>query len=109
GVGGGGGRRREGEDMVRGWGVDGVGWVSELSPEAAKGIEVLAPFGPGNPEPVFASCDLAARSQVVASKREGRAGHLKLRFDSAPRLRAIGVWGGGQAPVYQKNVDLDYP
>jgi single-stranded-DNA-specific exonuclease len=96
------------EDIVPRCRVDAVVSLSELSPEAAKGIEVLAPFGPGNPEPVFASCDLAARSQVVASKREGRAGHLKLRFDSAPRLGAIGFGMADQLPLAQQKVDLAY-
>jgi len=96
------------EDIVPRCRVDAVVSLSELSPEAAKGIEVLAPFGPGNPEPIFASCDLAARPQVVASKREGRAGHLKLRFDSAPRLGAIGFGMAEQLPLAQHKVDLAY-
>ena len=96
------------EDIVPRCRVDAVVSLSELSPEAAKGIEVLAPFGPGNPEPIFASCDLAARPQVVASKREGRAGHLKLRFDSAPRLGAIGFGMAEQLPLAQQKVDLAY-
>ncbi|HEX4803699.1 MAG TPA: single-stranded-DNA-specific exonuclease RecJ [Myxococcaceae bacterium] len=96
------------EDIVPCCRVDAVVSLSELSPEAAKGIEVLGPFGPGNPEPIFASCDLAARPQVVASKREGRAGHLKLRFDSAPRLGAIGFGMAEQLPLAQQKVDLAY-
>jgi len=96
------------EDIVPRCRVDAVVSLSELSPEAAKGIEVLAPFGRGNPEPIFASCDLAARPQVVASKREGRAGHLKLRFDSAPRLGAIGFGMADQLPLAQQKVDLAY-
>jgi len=101
-------RKLTDEDIVPRCRVDAVISLNELSPEAAKGIEVLAPFGPGNPEPVFASCDLAARPQVVASKREGRAGHLKLRFDSAPRLGAIGFGMAEQLPLAQQKVDLAY-
>ncbi len=96
------------EDILPRCRVDAVVSLSELSPEAAKGIEVLGPFGPGNPEPVFASYDLAARSQVVASKREGRAGHLKLRFASAPRLGAIGFGMADQLPLTQQKVDLAF-
>ena len=96
------------EDIVPRCRVDALVSLSELSPDAARGMEALAPFGAGNPEPVFATCALAARTRIIASKREGRPDHLKLSFDSLPRLGAIGFGMADQLPLAQGKVDLAY-
>jgi single-stranded-DNA-specific exonuclease len=96
------------DDVVPRCRVDAVISLSELSTEAAKGIEVLGPFGSGNPEPVFASRDLAARSRVLPNKHEGRASHLKLLFDSAPHLDAIGFGMGDRMALATERMDLAF-
>jgi single-stranded-DNA-specific exonuclease len=96
------------DDVVPRCRVDAVVSLSELSAEAAKGIEVLGPFGSGNPEPIFASRDLAARSRLLPSRREGQTSHLKLMFDSAPHLDAIGFGMGDRLALAGGRVDLAY-
>lgn len=64
---------------------------AELSPEAmtmelAEMIEALAPFGMGNPEPVF-----LVRRMTVAARRVLKESHLKLRLQAGGRaFDAIG-------------------
>ncbi len=96
------------DDVVPRCRVDAVVGLSELSAEAARGIGALAPFGSGNPEPIFASRDLAARPRLVPSRREGLSGHLKLSFDCAPHLDAIGFGMGDRLPLAEGHVDLAY-
>lgn len=96
------------DDVVPRCRVDVLVSLSELSAEAAKGIEVLGPFGSGNPEPVFASRGLTATSRLVPSRREGRADHLKLLFDSAPHLDAIGFGMGDRLALVAGPLDLAY-
>ena len=96
------------DDVVPRCRVDAVISLSELSTEAAKGIETLGPFGSGNPEPVFASRDLSARSRVLPNKHEGRASHLKLSFDSAPHLDAIGFGMGDRMGLAAERMDLAF-
>jgi single-stranded-DNA-specific exonuclease len=96
------------DDVVPRCRVDAVVGLSELSVEAAKGIEALAPFGSGNPEPIFASQVLTAKSRVVPSRREGQPGHLKLAFDCAPHLDAIGFGMGDRLSLAEGHVDLAY-
>jgi single-stranded-DNA-specific exonuclease len=96
------------DDVVPRCRVDVLVSLSELSAEAAKGIEVLGPFGSGNPEPVFASRGLTATSRLVPSRREGRADHLKLLFDAAPHLDAIGFGMGDRLALAAGPLDLAY-
>jgi single-stranded-DNA-specific exonuclease len=96
------------DDIVPSCRVDALVSLSELSPEVAKGLEVLAPFGSGNPEPVFATRDVTARPRVVASRQEGRASHLKLFFDSASDVDAIGFGMGDRLGIVDRRIDLAY-
>lgn len=96
------------EDVLPRCRVDAVVSLEDLDAEAVKGIEVLAPFGPGNPEPVFASQRLAARPRLLPSKREGQDSHLKLYFDSAPHLDAIGFGMAEQLAIAEGPLDLAY-
>ncbi len=55
----------------------------ELELGLAEELRRLAPFGAGNPEPVFASRGLKLREQrVLPDKRGAGPGHLKLRLDA---------------------------
>jgi single-stranded-DNA-specific exonuclease len=96
------------EDVLPRCRVDAVVSLSELDRQSIQGIDALAPFGSGNPEPVFASQGLTARPRVLANKREGLAGHLKLLLESAPHLDAIGFGMSDRAVLAQGPVDLAY-
>jgi single-stranded-DNA-specific exonuclease len=66
--------------------VDGVIAPSGAGRDLAEAIADAGPFGPGNPEPVFAVADLTVRG-----RREVGAGHLKVTLEDAggARLEAI--------------------
>jgi single-stranded-DNA-specific exonuclease len=66
--------------------VDGVIAPSGAWRDLAEAIADAGPFGPGNPEPVFAVADLTVRG-----RREVGAGHLKVTLEDAggARLEAI--------------------
>jgi len=74
----------------------------EASLALATELRRLAPFGAGNPEPVFLCRDLAAHEVRLLPDRKGTGpGHLKLRVGEAgapegsPALDAIGFHLGG--------------
>jgi len=87
--------------------VDVLVQPDELTERAVEGLEVLGPFGQGNPEPVLAAQGLSARTRVLESKRGG-AGHLKLSLPSAPRLDAIGFGMAERAKEAEGKVDLAF-
>jgi single-stranded-DNA-specific exonuclease len=96
------------EDILPRCRVDAVVSLSELDCNSVRGLEALAPFGSGNPEPVFASQTLSAKPRVLANRRQGQADHLKLFLESAPHLDAIGFGMSDRAPLAQGPVDLAY-
>jgi single-stranded-DNA-specific exonuclease len=95
------------EDLEPRCRVDVVVDPGELTERAVEGLEVLGPFGQGNPEPVLAAQGLSARTRVLESKRGG-AGHLKLSLADAPRLDAIGFGMAERAAEAQGKVDLAF-
>lgn len=100
-------RQLSDEDLVPRCRVDACISISELDENAVRGVEVLGPFGNGNPEPVFATRQLRCRPRVLAGrKREGA--HLKLTFETAPQLSAIGFGMGNRVELAQSAVDLAY-
>jgi single-stranded-DNA-specific exonuclease len=68
------GRRLRPEDFEPVVEVDAETRLDELTPEAAGDVERLAPFGSGNPEPVFAVRGLRA----VGTRLVGDGSHLRL-------------------------------
>ncbi len=68
----------------------------------------LEPFGPGNPNPVFASTQLLA---VPGSAREVGNGHLKIRLVAAdslgPAVEAIGFGLAGYLPRINEGHPFD--
>jgi single-stranded-DNA-specific exonuclease len=76
------------EDLVPRCRIDGRLRPSDVTEAAALGLERLAPFGAGNPEPVFALAGRPTRARTVGA---GGA-HLKLAF--GPGLDAIGFQMG---------------
>jgi single-stranded-DNA-specific exonuclease len=62
---------------------------AEIHLELARQLQRLAPFGVGNPEPVFICRTLTAHEiRVLPDKRGAGPGHLKLRLGPEPSLRA---------------------
>jgi single-stranded-DNA-specific exonuclease len=78
------------------------GWLEEghLDPRAATALERLAPFGAGNPEPLFA---LRSKPRGVRTVGEGGA-HLKLRLGSAG-VDAIGFGLGDRRDLCGDEVE----
>lgn len=77
----------------------------ELNLESAKELELLAPFGPGNPVPVFGFRDVGI-SEVRGVGSNSK--HLKLKLDSEGlKLDAIGFNMGSAAGFLQEGDTLD--
>ena len=91
--------------------IDAVLRPEEIDVELASQLRRLAPFGAGNPEPVFVSDEMEALEvRKLSDRRAGGPGHLKLRLgppeqDWTPRacdgrapLDAI-AFGMGALPI----------
>jgi single-stranded-DNA-specific exonuclease len=81
---------------------------AEASLALAGQLQRLAPFGAGNPEPVFLCEGLqAAEVRVLADKRGTGPGHLKLRLaHEAVALDAIGFGLGATPPAPNTALEL---
>jgi single-stranded-DNA-specific exonuclease len=76
--------------------VDAELGLSDLDFELVDGVERIGPFGPGNPQPVFAARELTVRKQ----RRIGRSGeHRLLEVVDGQGGACTAVWwnGGGEA------------
>ncbi len=74
------------EDLIPSVEVDMAMSLPELTMEAVRGIRSLAPFGPGNPEPLFYTDSLEVLRSWVVGER-----HLKLRVRQGKKtMEAIG-------------------
>ena len=90
----------------------------EVRMELASQLRRLAPFGAGNPEPVFFCRDLAAHEvRLLPDKKGTGPGHLKLRLgEVATRvsegesiaLEAIGFNLGGTVPAVGTRLDAAF-
>ncbi len=80
--------------------------LSELSEDLAAALESLAPFGPGNPRPVFASRNLSIeRAATLGRNRE----HRKLTLsDEQGVSREVLWWDGGSEELPSGRFDLAY-
>lgn len=96
------------EDLVPRCRVDAIVSPAELDEEAVSAVEILAPFGQGNPSPVFVSQSVAVSPRVIPSKSQGKANHLKLALEEAPHLDAIGFGMEDRVQLTQGKVDLAY-
>ena len=96
------------EDLVARCRVDAVVSPVELTQKAVEGLEVLAPFGHGNPMPVLAARGLRASPRVLAPKRPGGSGHLKLTLDAAPAVDVIGFGMAERVGLTDGPVDLAF-
>lgn len=80
--------------------------LSDLTEELAAALESLAPFGPGNPRPVFASRDLSLeRAATLGRNKE----HRKLTIsDKRDVNREVLWWDGGSEELPSGRFDLAY-
>ena len=80
--------------------------LADLSLELVEEIERLAPFGPGNPKPVFASRDLSLASKRIL----GRHGdHLMLTVEDQDGAEQKVLWWYGAAELQvEGRFDLAY-
>jgi len=86
--------------------LDGYLSLSDITPELAQDLEMLSPFGPGNPPLVLASKDLSMNSHTII----GRNGeHLQIVVeDPQGNSRKILWWHGAGWELPQGRFDLAY-
>jgi len=96
------------EDLVARCRVDALVAPGELTQKAVEGLDALAPFGHGNPTPVLATRGVRASPRVLAGKRPGAAGHLKLTLDAAPGVDVIGFGMAERVGLADGPVDLAF-
>ncbi|MDY0213437.1 MAG: single-stranded-DNA-specific exonuclease RecJ [Desulfuromonadaceae bacterium] len=78
--------------------------LDEVTPQMYAEIQLLAPFGMGNPEPVFMSTDLNVQQASVVG-----GGHLRFRVQSGGcSLPCIGFGLAHKLDVLQGRVDILY-
>ena len=90
------------EDLIPSIRVDSELLFRNITPDVIQQINALAPFGEGNPEPVF-----MARSVKVFNSRVVGERHLKLRLgQEGQALDAIGFRLGSHHPLKGVSIDL---
>jgi single-stranded-DNA-specific exonuclease len=74
--------------------IDALTSVGELSPRVVRELQLLAPFGQGNPAPVFATTGVHL---IAPPRRVGQRGeHLQLSISDEGSLPQSGAVGSGQ-------------
>lgn len=80
--------------------------LADLTPSLAADLERLAPFGPGNPRPVFATRRLTLESSASLGRNHE---HRKLTLaDEHGQTRMALWWNGGRMPLPEDAFDLAY-
>lgn len=80
--------------------------LPELSLDLVESLEALAPFGPGNPAPVFASKNLTLKSSAAIGQE---AEHLQMLVEDEDRqTRRVLWWQGAGWPQPPAAFDLAY-
>jgi len=82
--------------------------LEQLNQETVKAIQMLAPFGCGNPEPVLAMTNVRAKPNILNDKQTGKATHLKLKLLDAPNVDVIGFHMAQAIPVLADKVDIAF-
>jgi len=82
--------------------------LEELNEETVNAIQMLAPFGCGNPEPVLALTNVRAKPNILNNKQTGVATHLKLKLLDAPHLDLIGFNMAKAIPPLANNFDIAF-
>jgi single-stranded-DNA-specific exonuclease len=102
------GERLTEADLVSRCRIDAVVEPAELDFRALEALAKLGPFGNGNPEPVFALRGVRSQPKLLANKKEGEEGHLKLRVDGASALDVIGFRMASKLELTKGEVDLAF-
>jgi len=90
------------EDLIPRIEIDGSIPLSDLTQETIRDIQSLAPFGSGNPEPVFHSQGL----EVIHSRVVGER-HLKLKVGQGEHvMEAIGFGLSHRHPLQGEKIDM---
>src|SRR5579872_4916475 len=71
-------------------------WLGDITPDLFQALQLLEPYGVGNPEPVFSArgVQLAAPPRILKEK------HVKLKFRAGNRVEKI------EAPVSEESEEL---
>lgn len=88
--------------------IDALVTAAELSEETVNALQKLAPFGMGNPEPIFAMRGQQCSPRVLQNKTAGEPGHLKLTLEGAPMFDIIGFRQAEKAELTNKPIDLAF-
>jgi len=64
--------------------------LEQLNEGLVDALQMLAPFGCGNPEPVLAVANVRAKPSVLEDKQTRKPTHLKLKLLDAPHIDVIG-------------------
>ncbi len=100
------GERLAPEDLARRVSVDCEARLEELTPAATAQLEMMAPFGQGNPRPRVLVRAVRTASAAEALGSEGK--HLALRLRQGPTLlRTVGWNWGGIRESLPAGVELD--
>ncbi|MFO0597560.1 MAG: single-stranded-DNA-specific exonuclease RecJ [Myxococcaceae bacterium] len=102
------GQRLDDEALVPRCRIDAVISPEELDEAAVEGLQKLAPFGMGNPEPVLAMRGQKATPRVLANKNPDEPGHLKLTLERAPYLDVIGFRQAEKVALTDAPIDLAF-
>jgi single-stranded-DNA-specific exonuclease len=63
--------------------------LKAVTGELIEGLEILKPFGVGNPEPLFMARDVVVKSSQIVGRRHRRMGLLQAGQDAGRPLAAI--------------------
>jgi single-stranded-DNA-specific exonuclease len=75
--------------------LDGELWLGDITPELFQALQLLEPYGAGNPEPVF----VARGVQLTAPPRLLKDKHVKLKLRSGlPPIQTGRVWFSAESP-----------
>lgn len=96
------------DDLIPRLRVDALVTANELSEQTWAALNLLAPFGMGNAEPVLALKHQIAHPRVLDNKIAGEPGHLKLALESAPQFDVIGFRQAPLLPLTEGPVDLAF-
>lgn len=96
-----------GQDLAPVLAIDALVQPDALTEGLCEALTGLAPFGAGNPEPIFGMRGVRASGRVVG-RSEKSSGHLKLHVEGAPLVDAIGFGLADDLPLLANQVDLGF-
>ncbi len=99
-------KQMHGQDLAQRLRIDAYLKLDEISLDLVEQLDVLAPFGPGNPSPVFAAHDLRLRSVAKIGKN---AEHVQLLVeDGMGTIKRVIWWQGAGMAMPEGRFDLAF-